>query len=126
VNWYVQVASVKGIVSDPEQSELPLFTTQREAAGAAARMTQDQEHLYGWHTVAKVQDEKSARAMAALVGNGIQGDGGMIGRALSESELGAEAGSSIVQAEAALNTPEAEYGRFLERVVTIVRESFGV
>jgi hypothetical protein len=126
VNWYVQVTSVSGIVSDPDHGELPMFTTQREAAGAAGRMTADQEHLYGWHTVARVHDEKVARAMAALVGNGIQGDGSMIGRALSESDLSAESGDSVAQAEAALDAPEAEYGRFLERLVTIVRESFGV
>lgn len=108
---YVQVASVVGIVAHPEQGELLMFTTEREAAGAAVRMTADQEHLYGWHTVAKVDDASVARAMAALVGQGIQGDGSMIGRALSDVELAAEAEATVGRAEAALQAPESEGNR---------------
>ena len=119
----MQVATVGGIVAHPEHGELPMFTTEREAAGAAARMTVDQEHLYGWHTVAKVDDARVAHAMAALVGHGIQGDGSMIGRALSDAELAAEAEGTVGRAETALDAPESEYGRFLERVVRLVLDS---
>jgi hypothetical protein len=119
----VQVASVGGIVADPQHTELPMFTTQLEAAQAAARMTPGQEHLYGWHTVAELDDERVARAMAALVGHGIHGDGSMIGRAISETELAAEAEGSVGRAEDALQSPESEYGRFLERLVRVVLDS---
>jgi hypothetical protein len=122
VSWYVQVASVVGIVAHAEQGGLPMFTTEREAAGAAARMTADQEHLYGWHTVAKVDDARVARAMAALVGHGIQGDGSMIGRALNDAELAAEA-KALSAARRLLWTLRKANGRFLERVVRLVLDS---
>jgi hypothetical protein len=112
VSWYVQVATVGGIVAHPEHGELPMFTTEREAAGAAARMTAEQEHLYGWHTVAKVDEARVARAMAALVGHGIQGDGRMIGRGLSGAELAAEAEGTVGRAETALQAPKANTGGF--------------
>lgn len=61
--------------------------------------------------------------MAALIGTGIGNDGGMIGRAISATDLSAEHPLAIERAEAALEKPEVAYGTLLRRVVEVVLES---
>jgi hypothetical protein len=83
----------------------------------------ESEPMYGWKTIARVDDERVARGMAAIVGMGVGHDRGFTGRAIAVDEFRAESGEVAVErAERYRERPEVEHGAMLEAIVRAVLE----